>query len=130
MLYGTIGFITDLRLHAVIANVESALRVQALLAQSCIPECRGAVGPSCRGGSSRKLECARPDLGTRARQCPEVRNRNRCSCVFNSDGFRRTASGLGLAGLVLAVSRKFRDWSRTARGRGLFVGRTGDGVGR
>jgi hypothetical protein len=27
MLSGTIGFITDLRMHAVIANVESALRV-------------------------------------------------------------------------------------------------------
>jgi len=117
-------------MHAVIANVESALRVQALLLQRCTTECRGAFGPSCRGGSSRKLECALPDPGSRARRYPEVRNRNRCSCVFNSDGFRRTTSGLRSAGLVQAVSRKFRGWSRTARGRGLFVGRTGDAVGR
>ena len=130
MLSGTIGFIADLRMPAVVANVESALRVQALLLQNCITECRGAVGPSCRGGNSRELECALPDPGTRTRRCPEVRNRNRCSCVFNSDGFRRTTSGLRSAGLVQAVSRKFRGWSRTARGRGLFVGRTGDAVGR
>ncbi len=52
-LSGTIGFITDLRLPAVIANVDSALRVWALFLQACTTECRGAVGPSCRGGSSR-----------------------------------------------------------------------------
>lgn len=32
-LSGTIGFITDLRMHAVIANVDSALRVSALFLQ-------------------------------------------------------------------------------------------------
>lgn len=129
-LDGTIGFITDLRLPSVVATVDSALRVWAWLRQARATECRGAVGPSCRGGSSGQPECALPEPGTRARRYPEVRNRNRCSCVFNSDGFRRTVSGLRPTSLVLAVSRKFRGWSRTTRGRGLFVGRTGDGVGR
>ena len=88
MLSGTFVFIVDLRMFATVATLGSALRVSALLLQYCTTECRGAVGPSCRGGSSRKLGCALPDPGTRARIYPEVRNRNRCSCVFNSDGFR------------------------------------------
>lgn len=93
------------------------------VAAAAAPHCgmSGAAGPSCREGRSGIPGCALPASGSRIRGDAGVRNRNRCSCVFIVDGFRRTTSAMRNGGPGVrghpevpgrAAHRKGRGWRR------------------